>query len=256
MEQPHYELSVLVKAVGHRNLSDASRHVGLSQPQLSRIVQKLESHYSVVLLDRGSRRHTHWTPMAHQLAEVWSKKVREIDRVLQETVEGLEASLVKMGTLEGLIPVALPFSHALLNQVNSVEMDVYDLNELEGLFSRGELDIIFTSRLPGRRKSNLSKLLGYQSLDQIGSPDSNVKVISTYEFSSQKGAGKKQDRFVISNSLAIRRAWLEKYGGAGIFPSAPRKQKSSQRDTEPVLMVASETFSPKLWEKLAELSIT
>ena len=62
-----YELSVLSKAVMHRNLSLAAVHVGLSQPQLSRLIQKLEGELRVVLLDRASRRKSGWTPVAHEL---------------------------------------------------------------------------------------------------------------------------------------------------------------------------------------------
>ena len=51
-----YELSVLVKAVQHKNLSAAAVHVGLSQPQLSRLVAKIEHELNIILLDRTARR--------------------------------------------------------------------------------------------------------------------------------------------------------------------------------------------------------
>jgi len=71
MEHFNWELSVLSRAVAYQNLSGASQHVGLSQPQLSRIIQKLEAQWSVVLLDRSAKRKACWTPAAYKLARVY-----------------------------------------------------------------------------------------------------------------------------------------------------------------------------------------
>jgi DNA-binding transcriptional LysR family regulator len=83
MERISHELSVLTRAVAYKNLSGASQHVGLSQPQLSRIVKKIEETFSIVLLDRGAKRNATWTPTAHRLADFYLKKMRVFERELE-----------------------------------------------------------------------------------------------------------------------------------------------------------------------------
>jgi len=143
----------------------------------------------------------------------------------------------------------MPFSNFLLEKsgVRLIEMDVYDLDRLEELFSRGDLDIVFTSREPGKKKHQNVRTLGYQSLDPVSG--GHTQVMSTFEYGSKRDKLKGAEKVLISNSLAIRRQWFSKFGGTGMMPSEPRKQKST-RDTEPVLMIASDTLSPVLWKQL------
>ncbi|MHA0112066.1 LysR family transcriptional regulator, partial [Klebsiella pneumoniae] len=68
-----WDLSVLTRATQYANLSIAADHVGISQPQLSRIVAKLEDQLGLILLDRESRRKSAWTPAAHRLADIYSR---------------------------------------------------------------------------------------------------------------------------------------------------------------------------------------
>lgn len=252
MELISHELAVLSRAVAYKNLSGASLHVGVSQPQLSRIVKRLEETFSVVLLDRSAKRNATWTPTAYRLAEFYSKKMRVFDRELEALIGATQSRQLQVGLLEGLIGVAMPFANFLLEKANVrlIEMDVYDLDRLEELFSRGDLDLVFTSREPGKKKHQNVRTLGYQSLDPVHS-NSPTQVMSTFEYGSKREKMKGLEKVVISNSLAIRRQWFQKFGGQGSVPSEPRKQKSSSRDTEPVLMIASDTISPLLWKQLA-----
>jgi hypothetical protein len=93
------------------------------------------------------------------------------------------------------------------------------------------------------------RTLGYQSLDPVNS-NAHTQVMSTFEYGSKRDKLKGAEKVLISNSLAIRRQWFQKFGGTGTIPSEPRRQKSSSRDTEPVLMIASDTFSPVVWKQL------
>lgn len=254
MERVFYELSVLARAVAHKNLSGASRHIGLSQPQLSRIVKRIEEAFSVVLLDRAAKRNATWTPEAFQLSDFYSRKMRNFDRDLEALVHRSQTRQLVVGTLEGLIPVALPFVHQLLESagIKLVEIDVFDLDRLESLFSKGELDLIFTSRDPGRKKYTYSRDLGYQSLDAINS-NPHFQVMSTFEHGSRRENLKNAEKVLISNSLSIRREWFEKFGGKGTLPSAPKKRQSSKLDTERIILVGSETLSRSVWEILQEV---
>lgn len=254
MERVFYELSVLARAVAHKNLSGASDHVGLSQPQLSRIVKRIEETFSVSLLDRAAKRNATWTPTAFRLAEFYSRKMRSFDRDLEALVLHSQTQQVVVGTLEGLIPVALPFVHVLLEKagIRLVEIDVFDLDRLESLFSRGELDLVFTSREPGRKKFSYVRELGYQSLESVNT-NPHFKVISTFEYGARRDNLKTAEKVLISNSLAIRREWLKEFGGTGTLPSAPKKRQSSRADTERVLLLGAETLSRAVWEKLRDV---
>jgi DNA-binding transcriptional LysR family regulator len=249
MERMTYELSVLSRAVAYKNLSGASGHVGLSQPQLSRIVRRLEDELSLKLLDRAAKRNAAWTPWAYQLAEFYGRNVRRFDRDLEALVQKSQTRQLVVGTLEGLISVALPFVHRLLDEagVRLVEMDVYELDQLESHFAKGELDLAFTFREPGRRKFTYLRQLGYQSLDPVSS-NPRFHVMSTFEHSLRKG--KPPEKLLISNSLAIRREWFQAFGGTGTLPSEPKRRQSSRLDTERILLVGAETLSPALWERL------
>jgi hypothetical protein len=269
LEGLSWELSVLSKAVAYKNLSGAAQNVGISQPQLSRIVGKLESELRAVLLDRGARRKSGWTPLAFQLAEVYLKSVRGLNSDVQKLIEGNEPRLLHVGTLEGLIQLAVKFgNHVLSNTgIETIEVNVYDLNVLEEKFFKGDLDVIFTAREPGRKKYQYSKHLGYQSLELVENSD-KFRVMSSFEFgvSEVKNArhnkskkGEQQGpKTIISNSLAVRRQWMESCGGIGTLPSPVRASKKAAASSNKVIeeddvyLYAQDYLSSALWEKAAK----
>lgn len=256
MEALFYELSVLSRSIAFRNLSTASRHVGLSQPQLSRIIRRIEEAYGVVLLDRTTKRFASWTPVAFQLTEFYSRKLRAFESEIGDILKISQTKQLVLGTLEGLIPMALPVVHFLLEKadVKLVELDVYDLDRLESLFTKGELDLIFTSREPGRRKFQNVQTLGFQSLDIVES-NNHFKVLSTFEHSSKGKKSEPGDRVLISNSLQIRREWFQRYGGVGTLPSIPTRKAKLKKETEPVLMVGAETLSKNIWDGVVKAAL-
>ncbi len=247
-----WNLDVLVKAVHYKNLSAASSHVGLSQPQLSRIVQRLEDDLSMKLLDRSVRRKSAWTLAAHQLAEIHLDSQRRLEHSIRSLQESGHAHLLHMGTLEGLIDTALPLAKAVfdLPAVHLVHLNVYDQNELDEKYLAGDLEVILTSRVPNKAKPKLIKTLGYQSLDWNRSNPS-FKVQSSWEFGREKKAQGKQAvsaKALVSNSLHTRRAWLEQYGGEGQIPST--LQRRSQKGMEEVLLVGADGLDGAIWSAL------
>lgn len=257
LDRLSWELSVLSRAVTYTNLSGAAAHVGLSQPQLSRIVAKLESELRVVLLDRSVRRKSSWTPLAHRIAETYSRTVRNLSGEFQRIIEGTEPRQLTVGTLEGLLSLAIGFMKIWFDhtEVRLLELDVYDLNLIEELFAKGDLDLIFTSREPGRRKLTYSRTLGYQSLMRLERPG-GVHVRSSFEFAShaskKRGLTPADDtRTLISNSLAVRKLWIETYGGDGTLPSPIRR--SREKSDNAVYLIGSEGLSPAFWRKISEL---
>jgi len=253
MEPLHWNLSVLARAVHYKNLSGASAHIGISQPQLSRIVSRLEDELKVVLLDRTVRRKSGWTPVAHKIAETYARSSRKLSQSLSQLVSDQHISQLSVGTLEGLGELASRFCHQVFEQtrVQLIELDVFDLSELEERFERDQLDLIFTAREPGRQKFKNLRLLGYQSFDKLGG-NSELKTLSPFEHTSSasKQRSLKRTRALVSNSLAIRRFWSDRFSAQGLFPSPIRERKLGVDGEVPVIMIGSDLLNPSMWQKL------
>jgi hypothetical protein len=253
MDYLNWELSVLSRAVAYTNLSGAASHVGLSQPQLSRIVAKLESQLELTLLDREARRRSAWTPSAYRLAEVYNDSLRQFRSGLSKLTENAELSHVRIGTLEGLTGNALELARHLFEggSVRVLELDVLDLNDLEERFGKREFDLIFTFREPGRKKFKHVRKLGYQTLESLGSPK-GVQVMSSFEFGNKMGNLRSDSarRILVSNSLEVRKTWIAQFGGTGILPSQVRKEKGAKAGDVPVLIVGAEDLGSAFWKKV------
>lgn len=247
METLHWPLTVLSKAIHFKNLTGASAHIGLSQPQMSRLISQLEKEFDIVLLDRSAKRKSAWTPAAHKLAEIYSLNARKLQSSIHEVVAAQVPSHVNIGTLEGLSHLALKTAHHLLenSKIKEVELDVFDQNDLEEKFFNGDIDIIFTSRVPGKQKLKHVLEVGFQSLDKIDR-SSSFSVLSGYEYSRLKK--KPENKILISNSLSVRKVWLENYGGQGVLPSEVKKNKV--RNFLPVLIVATELLNENVWSSV------
>lgn len=250
MQAIHYELSILAKAIHHKNLSAAALHVGLSQPQLSRIIAKIEDELQVVLLDRSAKRKSGWTVPANQVAEIFEKSQRRLETELKTVSNNEMVAELHIGTLEGLAIFAMKMAQICFEKValKKISLDIYDLSELESHFLSGDLDVIFSSKTPGRQKYKHLLEIGYQRLDKVET-NKNVHVMSTFEYNRTPERERHQNNhLLISNSLMIRKEWLEKIGGAGFLPSEAKKGKA--KDQEPVLLIGSELLSPQLWSQI------
>jgi molybdenum-dependent DNA-binding transcriptional regulator ModE len=252
----HWEMSVLSRSVAYPNLSAAAAHVGLSQPQLSRIVSRLESEFQLQLLDRAARRKSGWTAAAFKLAEVYANSERKLEGEIHKLVKAAEPQEVRMGTLEGLSPLASRLCHTMLREtsVSVARLDVHDLNVLEELFLSGEIDLLLTSREPGRKKFKFQREVGYQELEQVRtSGGAGLHVYSPFEYGVKLGARHPEaDRVFVSNSLDLRKTWIRQFGGAGIIPSEVKSRRPSH-DWHAVLLIGSDTLSPTLWKELAKV---
>src|SRR5262249_44751497 len=149
--------------------------------------------------------------------ETYAGATSSLHKQLQALAGSVARKQLKVGTLEGLSPVAAGFCRALFEDpsIERIELDVHDLHVLEARFAKGGFDLIFVPRPPGRRKPRFARLLGYQVLEQVSHPSSRTLVMSPFEESSHRdSAGRavpeagKGTRTLISNSLAIRRQWL------------------------------------------------
>lgn len=251
MQQLYYEMSVLAKAVNFKNLSAAALHVGLSQPQLSRIIAKIEDELKIVLLDRSAKRKSGWTAVAFQLSEIFEKSIRRLETELQGISNNQMVAELRIGTLEGLSDFALTTSKQCFEQVGvkKITLDIFDLNELEANFLSGNLDLIFTSKIPGRQKFKYLSELGFQKLERIDT-SKKFSVLSTFEYGRYNKKELEQfPHIFVSNSLSLRRLWFDTNGGTGHMPTEAKRGKV--KDAEPVMMIGSELLSPVLWEQIA-----
>lgn len=266
MDHLNWELSVLSKAVAYHNLSGAAQHVGLSQPQLSRIIAKLESQLGVTLLDREARRKSAWTITASRVAELYGQTVRGFNGELQKLIEGVHLSEIRVGTLEGLIDVAIRCAKFCFDQpsIKLIELSVLDLNDLEEQFYKGKIDLAFTAREPGRKKFKFVRRVGYQTLDLIENGTPNIQVVSSYEFASQAALALKGNtsadlpgqKLLVSNSLSVRKNWISRFGGSGIIPSPLKKDKPLKSEKEvPVILLGSEDLPTHFWQKLTNFKV-
>lgn len=259
MDNLHWQLSVLSKAIHYKNLSGAASHVGLSQPQLSRIISRLEQELGVVLLDRTARRKSGWTPVAFKIADTYFRTSRKLTQSLQQLKADDQLVQLSVGTLEGLISLANDFCQQLWAEqprLQLIELNVYDLSELEERFEKDELDLIFTCREPGKHKYRNVRQLGYQVIEKTGEVV-GPKVFSQFEYANHMHSRRlppKDTRVLLSNSLMIRREWIDDRGGQGFIPSAVRKRKASDTDA-PVVMIASDVMNPAMWQKFEQIRL-
>ncbi|AGH94722.1 LysR family transcriptional regulator [Pseudobdellovibrio exovorus] len=250
MQQIYYELSVLAKAVNFKNLSGAALHVGLSQPQLSRIIARIEDELKIVLLDRSAKRKSGWTPVAFRLAHMFEKSIKRLETELQSLSQNQMVREIHIGTLEGLSSFAMKTCKHCFDHigVTKIFIEIYDLNELEAHFLSGNLDLIFTSKSPGKQKFKYFHELGFQILEKIQS-NKNYALLSNFEY----GRSNKKDlddfkHVLVTNSLTIRKEWFDDYGGTGFMPTEAKRGKAKEH--EPVYMIGSEILSPNLWQQV------
>lgn len=257
MDHLNWDLSVLSKAVAYGNLSSASSHVGLSQPQLSRIVAKLEEQFNVVLLDREAKRKSSWTPAAHKMAELYTHTQRRFFSEIFQFIEGSQPNYLRIGCLEGLTRVALNFAKGVLDNLalQVVELHQFDLSELEEKFLKGDLDFVFTSREPGMKKFRFRKALGYQSLIKTQGKGSHgdYDVLSSFEYSKDSHHHHlPEKKTLVSNSLFIRERWIELFGGATTLPSAVRAKAENSVAEVAVILLGLEHFTPSFWKSVEQ----
>ncbi|MDA9951703.1 LysR family transcriptional regulator [Oligoflexaceae bacterium] len=255
LDHLNWDLSVLNRSVAYGNLSSASSHVGLSQPQLSRIVAKLEDQFNVVLLDRDAKRKSSWTPAAHKLSELYGQTQRRFFSDIYQYIEGSQPTFIRIGCLEGLAKVGMEFAKGVIDNlpIQIVELHTFDLSILEEKFLKGSLDFVLTSREPGLKKFKHRKMLGFQTLiptkGQENSEDYDV--LSSFHFSKNHQSNQPPvKKTIVSNSLYIRQQWIEQYGGETVLPSKIRSQSENTSAEVSVILLGLDHFTPSFWKNI------
>ncbi|MCX6119411.1 MAG: LysR family transcriptional regulator [Proteobacteria bacterium] len=252
----NWELNVLSRAIAFQNLSGAASHIGMSQPQLSRIISKLESEYGVMLLDRSSKRKSSWTAKAQKLVELYSELSDQFRIQVDQIAESKPMTTLRIATLEGLIHEAVEFASSLFKDgtCKTIELIVGDLGMIEERYFQGSIEFLLTSREPGKRKLVRSQIIGFQTLDLIET-NARIQVLSLFEYSTlpKKHLIDPDKKRFVSNSLHARKEWLEREGGYGFIPS-PLKRKSTKNASHvPVYLIGLDHLTDVLWRSSAGL---
>jgi DNA-binding transcriptional LysR family regulator len=249
-----WELSVLSRAIKFPNLSAASPHVGLSQPQLSRIVAKLESSLKMQLLDRSARRRSIWLPDAYKICESFARFERQFESEIDVLRGTKRVERVRVGFLEGLSITAVNLAIALskAERPRYLELSVFDLSDLESRFLNGELDLVLTAREPGSKKRRFIERLGWQVLEHRNFHN-DQSILSPYEHSKLSRKAQEREQIVVSNSLLVRQLWIESTGASGFVPSDVLTSKPRSGQAVEVLMIAQESWPLVRWSALVTI---
>ena len=252
----HWELSIISRAVHFPTLTSAAQNIGMSQPQLSRIVKRVEDELSIVILDRTAKRKSGWMSVAFELAQLYSTNERKLELDIIHLQQDRMLTHLRIGTLEGLSLVASEFCQRLFKNagVLIIELDIYEIEKLEEEFQQGNLDLMFGFREPGKKKYKYSLNIGSQEIKKI--TQGGTWAVSHYEYEkNQLGRKRKKDeRILICNSLNFRKNWIEANKASGWVPSAVYKAKNRHEINEHhVLLIGSDLLSPVEWKTLTEL---
>lgn len=257
LERLAYELSILSRVIAYPNISTASLQVGISQPQISRIIKKIEDELEINILERQSKRHSSWAPIAYKITESFNDYKSRFEEHLKSLTHSEEYEEIKIGTLEGLIPFSIQLAELLFKKTSLkiIKLHVYDRDFLDESFLKGNLDLILTFNPQLKRKSNYEIILGYQTLENIKN-DGAYLVKSSFEFTSShlKKTNYKLKKTLVSNSLEIRKSWIQKYGGEGILPSSVSLK--AYKGASPVVLIGHESISVKLWHTIQDLRLS
>jgi len=248
MTEIYWPLEVLSRSVHYPNLSTAADHVGLSQSQLSRVLKQLETYFGYELLDRKIKRKSMWTPKALELAEVFLTHHQRLQNQFQLLKSEQQIHELSMVCLEGLIEHGAQLLNKVSKQlaVPTIRLDVFDLDELEERYLREEYDLLLSMRIPNRAKPKYQHTLGFQNPEIRSNKNPALSVLSLFEAHQKQSRKKKASKTVISNSLLVRRIWVDKYGGTGVFPSEDLKTRGEIE----ISLVAQPNLPEHIWKIL------
>jgi hypothetical protein len=247
MNDLHWPLTVLSRAIHYKNITASAASIGLSQPQISRLIQKLENHLQIRLIDKSSPRNSSWTPQARQLAQIYERSTKNLETSLGQLKEDTLPKSIRIASLEGLAIEACGLAKRLFEKTSIQEcyLDVFDQDEMEARFLTGDIDLMYSSRIPGMKKGLPHKLVGHQRMKKSAT-DPRFRLFSPFEYSSSKKPKKESSFTLISNSLTVRAHWLDEIGGVGQVPG-PILRKGAA-NTLSVLLIAQEYIHPEIWK--------
>lgn len=246
------DLALLEKASHYRTLSMAAQALQISQPHLSRIIQKIEKELNTTLLDRESKKTTVWREEAKVFFVAFQRQQNSFLELLHSLQKKDFYRDLKFVCLEGLAEHTLMAINKFRKSypAQSFVLDVLDLGELELAFNTGSYDVALTSREPKFARNYYLKNLGYQNFELFHA-SSNQDVVTHFESNEKKH----QKAFWITNSMAIKKLCIEELNCRGKMPTSIRKNKNmklmtQEKNASPVLLLGHSSLDSSIWQKL------
>ena len=131
------------------NFTQASENLGISQPALTKAIQKLEADFGGVLLHRDGK-HSRLTELGRSLRGEFEGIVNRVEKaqMLADAITGGEQISLNIGISNMLGPVpTVEFFAALLSQIPQARLTIHEAPtmELPGLVLAGSLDFCICS---------------------------------------------------------------------------------------------------------------
>jgi DNA-binding transcriptional LysR family regulator len=158
-------LHTLVSVVEHGNLSAAARAKRISQPAVTKQVQRMESELGLALLVRGPKRQVELTPAGAQVLDFAREtlaRYEELERQLAELKEvGKGALVLAASTIPGeyVLPQLIAGFRRQYPQVE-VQMTISDTAEVATQVLDGEADLGVIGSAVRRPGLRLKRLVG------------------------------------------------------------------------------------------------
>jgi hypothetical protein len=248
MEAFSSDIVTVAAATQYRNLTVAAQSLQISQPHLSRLIQKVERQTGIALLNRESKKKSSWTEEGLRFFQEF-KRHQDSFSDLVHTFKKLQFyRSLKIVCLEGLAEHTLQ-SLQKFRQVYatpSLQVDILDLSELDAGFATGAYDVAVSSHPPVAARNSWIKTIGYQHFN-IYNKNAKENVVTHFELHKRKDRAHEW----ITNSLLVKRYCIENFSVAGEMPTKIFEKKKEVNDT-PVLLMAHAGMDAKLWQILSK----
>lgn len=147
------QLRYLVAIAERGSVTAAARHLGVSQPALSRAIAVLQSNLKVALLARRGRSLA-LTAAGEATLEPARRALRAVDDLIHVSRQALRRRRVRIATGSAMSPLLGPGMKAIFDGDNSFDLQFVRADTAEDILSlleAGEADLGFGER-PGKRK--------------------------------------------------------------------------------------------------------
>jgi hypothetical protein len=206
-------------------------------------------------MDRDSKRSVSWRPEALKLADLYSQLSRSWELELKSLSASKPFKKIKVGCLEGLSEVATDYIAKIIkleSNLEEIEIEPLDLGELEKEFLDQELDLILSSRSPGKKKFQFLEVIGHQKFSNFeGRSEWQIKT----PFELLKDHKSKKKKNIVTKSLWLKTLCRDRLDASALIPQKLNKSSASKipkesQDYVPVFMIAKDDFPKELWKEL------
>lgn len=169
-------LKVFIKVAELSSISKAAEYFCVAQPSISETIKDLEGFYGVLLFERVNK-----TLMITKEGELLLSKAKEVVDSFDEFEELASGQEKKMKLKIGsTITFSQNLLHVLLDSLNEKYKDKLDISikidtplELEKELVIGNVDVVFTEKLPNHKSINVIETAN-DTLAFVISPSSNI----------------------------------------------------------------------------------